>query len=180
MMMMMMMMCDVGVQCVERLSNALHVSKPSPVASQLVSAVVRRPSTLLRVRHGRRELRTQPVAPGGRRSNVPRLRRPAFPSLRRRHQAILLSPERISHHQRKRRWLIWLFHAVLLSIIAYLVLLLVGCFFLDVSDPTSCLPHLLPEPREGSEPTRNIVECSLVPNVTAPLYSTRWTTIKTI
>jgi len=26
---------------------------------------------------------------------------------------------------------------------------------------------------QGSGPTRNILECSLVPNVTAPLYSTR-------
>jgi len=51
--------------------------------------------------------------------------------------------------------------------------------FLHITDPTSCLHHLLPEPREPSvisrlrtyqkEPIRNILEFTLESNITAPL-----------
>jgi len=51
-------------------------------------------------------------------------------------------------------------------------------FSLDITEPTSCLHHLLPEPREprsflGLEPIRNILEFTLEPNVTAPLSTMR-------
>ena len=51
-------------------------------------------------------------------------------------------------------------------------------FFLHISQPTSCLHHLLPDPRDHSVISRlrtyeKILECSLALNVTAPLFSMR-------
>jgi len=53
-------------------------------------------------------------------------------------------------------------------------------FFLHISQPTSCLHHLRPDPRDDSVISRlrtnekfNILECSLALNVTAPLFSMR-------
>ena len=48
--------------------------------------------------------------------------------------------------------------------------------FPHISKPTSCLHHLLPDPRGHSviptlRLTRNIIEYAIAPSVTAPLYS---------